>query len=99
MKNDNLNDLLRSNQETVTVNLTKKFGSLDYSVINWSIVDYSTQENFRASFREAMPNELAKQLDDIEAEHDNIKREANKELRRKLANLTPEQLEALIAKL
>lgn len=99
MKNDNLNDLLRSNQETVTVNLTKKFGNLDYSVINWSIVDYSTQDNFRASFREAVPNELAKQLDAIEAEHDSVKREARKELHRKLANLTPEQLQALIAKL
>lgn len=99
MKNDTLNDLLRSNKDTVLTNLTAKFGQQNYELINWQIVDFSTQDNFRATFRQAVPVELATIFDEIEAQSDSAKRQARKAIVNKLANLTPEQINALLANL
>ena len=99
MKNETLNGLLKPNRETVTTNLVKKFGSLNFDAIEWKKVDFSTQDKFRDSFRLAVPEELAAEIDAIEAQESKASRQAKKAITEKLASLSPEQLEALLASL
>ena len=99
MKNETLNGLLKPNRETVTTNLVKKFGSLNFDAIEWNKVDFSTQDKFRDSFRLAVPEELAAEIDTIEAQESKASRQAKKAITEKLASLSPEQLEALLASL
>lgn len=99
MKNETLNSLLKPNRETVTTNLVKKFGSLNFDAIEWEKVDFSTQDKFRDSFRLAVPEGLAAEIDTIEAQESKASRQAKKAITEKLASLSPEQLEALLSSL
>lgn len=99
MKNETLNGLLKPNRETVTTNLVKKFGNLDFGAIEWEKVNFSTQDKFRESFRLAVPEELATKIDNIEAAESKESRQAKKAITEKLSKLSPEQLDALLAKL
>lgn len=99
MKNETLNNLMRPTPESVTANLTATFGALDYSVINWSNVDFSTQDKFRPSFVASIPTELLAQLDDIEAQKDSTKRSQKRALNAKLQKAleNPEIAKQLLA--
>lgn len=99
MKNETLNGLLKPNRETVTTNLVKKFGNLDYDSIEWPKVDFSTQDKFRETFRLAVPESLATEIDNIESAESKESRQAKRAITEKLSKLSPEQLEALLAKL
>ncbi len=100
MKSATLNSLLKADQETVTTKLIARFGNLDYSVINWDGVDFSTQDNFRETFRLNCPISLIEEIDALEAAQDEKKREQRKALQTKIkalreGNLTDEQKQAL----